>query len=511
MDVRCPQCGTDYVFDERRIGPRGVSVKCTACSHVFRVYRPEADGPPWLIRHPDGAQVQFRDLTVLQKWIVEGRIDRRSEISRSGERWRLLGEIAELEPFFKVYEEAEELRRLRGGQSQPAPAVPSTDVVRAMDPIDPSAFDSEDIPIVTVDDSSPTQRTLSARPTTQSQRRHQRSTDLVVGPAPGFESSDERTGFDSETDTDRMEAPDRAPTAVFASETLDFSEEPAPASRAEKRARPRVGLLLLLVLVLALAGIVGFGVLFPEQARPWLDRIGLEDIGPLGAKIAPSVPTRSPERGDDSADPSEETGGTAEANPGAEADPTGGAELADAAAAPDETAGESVLDASTARDAGPATAGGAPAAPATPTDRDLADLEASAVEDSPGAAAPTSRPPSLEGILARGRALLEADRADDALDAFGRAADLDPASAAAHVGKGHAYLALDRPRLALAAFEQARAADAELTETYFGLGEAQLRLGQRRAARSAFRTYLDRAPETATHRETARVRLRSLR
>ncbi|MCB9652275.1 MAG: zinc-ribbon domain-containing protein [Deltaproteobacteria bacterium] len=128
MDVRCEKCGTEYEFDEDRIGPNGVTVKCTNCGHVFKVRRPGGprrniprastaigagpQGREWLVRKPDGQMIAFRELTTLQKWIVEGRIQRDDEISKNGETWKRLGNIMELEPFFSVYEKAQTLNSL---------------------------------------------------------------------------------------------------------------------------------------------------------------------------------------------------------------------------------------------------------------------------------------------------------------------------------------------------------------------------------------------------------------
>jgi predicted Zn finger-like uncharacterized protein len=118
MDVRCDKCGTEYEFDEARVGDNGVTVKCTNCQHVFRVRRPlsspstPAGAREWLVKKPDGQMIAFRELTTLQKWIVEGRIARDDEISRNGETWKRLGNIAELEPFFSVFERARALNDL---------------------------------------------------------------------------------------------------------------------------------------------------------------------------------------------------------------------------------------------------------------------------------------------------------------------------------------------------------------------------------------------------------------
>jgi predicted Zn finger-like uncharacterized protein len=126
MDVRCPQCRTDYVFDEARVGPSGVSVKCAACGHVFRVFKPGDQPQPrlWQVRQSDGTRVEFKELTTLQKWIVEGRIRRDHEISRDGETWKPLGEIKELDPFFTVVERAERAEAAARPASPPPPPPP---------------------------------------------------------------------------------------------------------------------------------------------------------------------------------------------------------------------------------------------------------------------------------------------------------------------------------------------------------------------------------------------------
>lgn len=105
MDVRCPQCGTQYAFDPSRVSKNGVSVKCTECGHVFRVFPPGVERS-WIVRLVDGSDVEFKELTALQRWIVEGRISRDAEISRNGSTWRILRDIKELEPFFRVTEKA---------------------------------------------------------------------------------------------------------------------------------------------------------------------------------------------------------------------------------------------------------------------------------------------------------------------------------------------------------------------------------------------------------------------
>jgi predicted Zn finger-like uncharacterized protein len=138
MDVRCERCGTEYEFDETKVTEAGVTVKCAQCGHLFKVRRrSEASiaarmpGPAivtapvgermWIVRDPKSGDVQrFRELTTLQQWIVERRVSRDHEISRTGETWKPLGEIAELASFFQVVDMASR----SGEHQQPPPPQP---------------------------------------------------------------------------------------------------------------------------------------------------------------------------------------------------------------------------------------------------------------------------------------------------------------------------------------------------------------------------------------------------
>ncbi|MGZ3405590.1 MAG: tetratricopeptide repeat protein [Polyangia bacterium] len=171
MDVRCEKCMTVYEFDDSKVGEQGVTVKCTQCGNLFKVKRRErtqetpmgaasarsaayvqpaqsvpstqrstvpgipiinrqapagrADKPPataaheeaggWMIRLVGSGEVfRFRELTTLQQWIVERKVTREDEISRSGDQWKRLGGIAELASFFHIVEQAEAVARADG-------------------------------------------------------------------------------------------------------------------------------------------------------------------------------------------------------------------------------------------------------------------------------------------------------------------------------------------------------------------------------------------------------------
>ena len=140
MDVRCERCKAEYHVDDERVNETGVTLRCTQCQHLFLVKKksvvvtvpvkpaPEVVPPPgaeppreWRLRQAGGGSITFRELTSLQKWIVERKVGRDDEISADGERWRRLGDIAELESFFRVVEEAQ---RVAAPPPRPPPPQP---------------------------------------------------------------------------------------------------------------------------------------------------------------------------------------------------------------------------------------------------------------------------------------------------------------------------------------------------------------------------------------------------
>lgn len=133
MDVVCERCKAEYEFDDALVSERGTTVKCTNCSHQFKIFRPTSESDAakvWNLRRPDGTVIPFDSLAVLQKWILEGKVSKMDEISRAGEGWKSLGAIAELESFFATAE-------LRASQNAPGRAgqrFPSMNGVRSPTP-----------------------------------------------------------------------------------------------------------------------------------------------------------------------------------------------------------------------------------------------------------------------------------------------------------------------------------------------------------------------------------------
>jgi predicted Zn finger-like uncharacterized protein len=128
MDVRCERCQTEYELEDSSVSHEGTQVQCTACGNTFLVTplhvappAPESDGSPavaeWLLETPEGPAHRFRNLTSLQKWIIERKVTREDRISRTGHAWRRLGEIVELAPFFDVVDEADQAKAALGGRA----------------------------------------------------------------------------------------------------------------------------------------------------------------------------------------------------------------------------------------------------------------------------------------------------------------------------------------------------------------------------------------------------------
>jgi len=146
MDVRCDRCQTEYELDDDSVTEGGASVQCTTCGHTFVV---GPDGvtiaqivatPPgglndlmgpqaadWLLATEDGQTHRFRDLTTLQKWVVERKATREDRVSQRGGPWRPLAEVSELAPFFDVVEQADRARSGPGGGRRSAPRMSHVD------------------------------------------------------------------------------------------------------------------------------------------------------------------------------------------------------------------------------------------------------------------------------------------------------------------------------------------------------------------------------------------------
>jgi predicted Zn finger-like uncharacterized protein len=75
----------------------------------------------WLIRLENGEQKSCRELATLQQWIVSGVVTRESLISRTGKTWKRIGDIADLDQYFAIADEARATRDRSKPVSRPGP------------------------------------------------------------------------------------------------------------------------------------------------------------------------------------------------------------------------------------------------------------------------------------------------------------------------------------------------------------------------------------------------------
>lgn len=127
MRITCPNCRSEYAFDRDRVSGSGTKVKCSACAHLFTVFRPD-QGPesiddvrrlresseksgPGLFFRQEGKTYPVRDLSTLQRWIIEKRVLATDQVSADAETWENVIHVAELRPFFDLIRQLRETRR----------------------------------------------------------------------------------------------------------------------------------------------------------------------------------------------------------------------------------------------------------------------------------------------------------------------------------------------------------------------------------------------------------------
>lgn len=436
MDVRCEKCKTEYEFDDARISEAGVTVKCTSCGHVFKVKKksllltvpvgqqdfdsraPAAPPPPpaerpreWRVRQANGNMFTFKELTTLQKWIVERKVSRDDEISLTGESWKRLGNIAELASFFQVVEDAQ-----RAQTMTPAPL--GGPVV--MTP--PSGYGMPSVP-------PPPPPNSGAFPVPQP----------LGAPLPGS----------GNFAVPQAANPYAAPAPRRASH---FPLEPLPMEMDDdfRKAGVKKGGALKWLLVLLFLGVLGGGgyygyfyVWLPEQQRQAaLEKEKDEAEAKLKSKETSDAEAKAKSDAEEKAKKDKE-----------KADADAKAKLAAA-----QTAAEAPVDA--------------------------------------GAVAKKEPVHDYDWYMARGDRLRESDRAEAALDAYGRAEEMEPDRSEAIAGKGLALLDMGRQPQAEAAFERALKLNPRYGVAVMGLAETYRAMGRKDEAVQYYEKYLDILPDS---------------
>jgi predicted Zn finger-like uncharacterized protein len=455
MDVACPQCRTEYEFEDARIPDDGLTVKCTQCSHVFRMKKkvpvptePSAgddQGREWRLRQPSGNVFNFRHLTTLQKWIVERKVQKQDEISLTGESWKRLGDIAELASFFQVVDDA--ARAAAPPPPPPPPSEPPPPLRKAADtlppeaPIKPKLIDTLPSPGFSTPPPparppQPSQSAVNNNETIRGQSFSISRDNIPVTP---------------------MNAPLRRNTGPVMSA---LREEPLP---------PRGGAMKWVALALVIIGAGGAGgyyylnVWVPEQERLSVERQAAADQQRVEQERLAAQKKADEE--------------------------------ASRLRAEQEAA--AIAAAAAKRDAGPppvVDAGSAAAVAVVPSAVDAGVAEA-----------PKPKPMDFDQLLAAGERLRARDNAKGALAMFTKAAEMRPDRVEPQSGGGFALLDLEKPDQAELAFRGALAVNPRYGPALIGMAEASKALGKKPQAVEYYQKYLDvlpNGPEAAVARNS---------
>jgi predicted Zn finger-like uncharacterized protein len=505
MDVRCDRCQTEYELDDESVAGAGASVQCTTCGHTFVVSRngsivvgttppsglssgepttmgsrssqpfvptqpdtqPGGPGvlggssavPEWVLATEEGQTHRLRDLTTLQKWVVERRVGRGDRVSQRGGGWRTLGEVEELRPFFDVVDQAD--RQTAAAELGPARA----EAARAVRP------------------------TLPATP-----RKVQNPVRAHVSPDPDDDdvlSTAQRgrrgRGGDSFLDTDI--SPD--------DDDLSLAFKPR-----------RTGLKV--VGALAFLGLAAGGGWYLFR-QPHAFRLASGTPIPAAATSpGAATPAAAPQTAAAPAAATPAAGAQApapQAAAGQPAAPTPAAAAPTAAAAPAGAA---------AGAPGAAVAPSAPAPSAAPPAKPVAEAPAAAPSEPAkpahaGAASAAAEPKarSYEQLVAEADHALENGQTAKAQKLYEEALKQQPNGVAALTGSAYVLLDKRHPLAAIGVFKQVLGNAPHYAPALFGLGEAFRGQGEASQAIEAYKQYLEQSP-TGTDAPAARRQIKDL-
>ena len=101
MIIRCTKCSTEFALDPSQVGPEGVTLRCSVCSHMFHAEPdPDAAPAPWKVATVEKHLSTQPDLRRLLEHIEDGRLRPDDQISRTGQTWIKLGELPEFSSLF---------------------------------------------------------------------------------------------------------------------------------------------------------------------------------------------------------------------------------------------------------------------------------------------------------------------------------------------------------------------------------------------------------------------------
>jgi len=508
MDVRCERCKTEYEFDDDRIAEDGVTVKCTTCGNVFVVKKATVAGAApvaseedlaaamqpgavpagaerpkeWKVRQANGNVFTFKELTTLQKWIVERKVKRDDEISLTGESWKRLGNIGELGAFFDVVDEAQRAARMTARSAgPPEPANHGMTPPTGMPPAGPSSGTSHE------------------------------SATAPGAPTYDFDSFSFRQSPPDSPRSAQFEVNQDLPPAQRTQEPAFAKNDPAQSFFEDDEALAaaagfRKGPSRQLVLILGLVGVVvaGYLVYYFAVWRPAQNR-GAASPAP-SASEGPATPTARERAVADKTPVQKPAPGepAPRGRPDARAPPSTGRAAPESASTAEPEPKSPATAATAEREPvipeqlvpGRATTGTA-RSDSRALDESRAPSASAAAPDA-GVSAPTiarAEPRTFDFYMGQGDKLREREQPKAALEAYRKAAELEPGRAEPIAGRALALLDLGQKLQAQVWFQQALKLNPTYGVALMGLAEAYRADGKTSDAIRYYEKYLEVLPD----------------
>ena len=476
MDIRCPQCSTLYEFDAERLRKRVVNFKCSQCSAVFKVEKP-GQAPPqgspnsektqpghrWMVRTQAGDDIlYFTGMQTLQKWIIDRKLSPNAEISRTGSKWKRLGDIGELSSFFQV---ADSIQRVKPGYQAPqAPAAAAVPIgaANAAQPQPPPQHTPPPTPLVTAPQTPlvPAPQTpLVPAPQTPLVPAPQAPPPQATKPAP---SPAPTTMPPRAPDRDKADwgfGGDEAPQHAGG---LDIELDDAHLDAGHQRSGSSTAIIVIIALVALIAGGLA-AVYFVAPSLLGLGEASTEETNTTAATNTQENP---------------------DSDSATNSNPDQGEENTNGTNSDDDTNNNAADTTDDATD-----------------DKSNPDDQTSTKGEKTD---PTPRPKntdaevvgndSIDSLLRRGRRAFTSGRNPEAIKLYQKAVKVSPGNSEAHAGLGWAYLAAGNAHAALGSFRKCNQINPRYGDAYIGLGQAYRSTGNKAAALKAYESYLKIAP-----------------
>lgn len=471
MDVRCPQCQTLYELDSSQLKSKVVTLKCSQCQHVFRFESNskvvQENQRRWMVRNLDSGDVHYlSSFDVLHQWIMEGKVTRNDEISRTGDKWTLLEEIGEFMPIFQV---VDSISSIAAGSAKAKSSSPDKEVARAAEadqaaastqgesssPLPPSPHAPADPGESNADPDESRERV----PTSIQYGGASADEEItqIERPLAGVSSTASSEGSQP-APQHRTAAPESSARAEndvweFGSEPATYAQPEVDSGEIELPGRSRWPAILIVLVVLA----AGAGFYFVNSTQPewWTSLVSSEDTS--REVVAIGDPDTGVAEEDETIDPATLIAGALDNA------------LSEVNVRHEELFSKAV----------------AASRPGMDRALGVATEEAEAWAD--GAA--------LDDILTAARRDLERGRHRQALGRYQEVLGHDSRNVNAIVGKGWVYLEQSRSAAAVDEFKRALEIDSNNGDAYIGLGSAERQRGRLEEAFRAYDLYLGRHPK----------------